>query len=293
MTTKIIMDSTTDLPQEIVDKYDIDIIPLSILIKEETFLDKVTIDVEDVYDIMRQGIQPKTSLPNPGKTYELFEKYASEGRDFIYYSFSSRMSSTFQTCKLIIDELKERYKNVKMKAVDSLGGSFATGLIVWQAAAMSYANYSFEEILDISEDNIRNIEHVFTIDDLNWLLKGGRVSRSGALIGNVLNIKPVLDVQDGQIILIDKVRGRKRALKRVVDLVEERINDFKEQIIGIVHADDFKTALLVKDMIIERLGFDNIFIEKIGSVLATHLGIGGVGVFFLNKKPATYIADSI
>ena len=108
-------------------------------------------------------------------------------------------------------------------------------------------------------------------------------------MGKALKIKPILDVQDGKIAVIQKVRGRKRALATLVNLVQERIKDFPEQIIGIAHADDLKTALEVKDMIRERIGNNNIIIEKIGSVLGSHLGIGGVGVFFFNKKPKIYI----
>lgn len=293
MTTKIIIDSTTDLPAEVIAKYDIDLLPLNILLEEKVYQDKLTIDVEEVYEAMREGVYPKTSLPNIVDMYRVFERYAKKGRDFIFYSFSSRMSSTFQTSKMIVDELKENYKELKMEVIDTKGGSFASGLIVWQGAALSKAGYAFEQIVRLSKENVENIEHVFTIDDLKWLVEGGRVSRSGAVIGSALNIKPILDVQDGQIMLIQKVRGRKRSLNTVVDLVVTRLGDFKDQTIGIVHADDFETALLVKEMIAQRLDEANILIEKIGSVLASHLGIGGVGVFFFNQKPKIYIKETI
>lgn len=289
MTTKIIIDSTTDLPAGVLEDYDIDLLPLNILLEEESYLDKVTIDVDQVYSAMREGVHPKTSLPSPGATIELFEDYAKRGVDFIFISFSSKMSSTFSTCKLIIDELKETYPQVKMAALDSLGGSFATGHIAWQAAAQSKAGYSFEEILQTAKENVDSVEHVFTIDDLRWLEEGGRLSKKSALVGSVLNIKPILDVQDGEIVAIDKVRGRKKAFNKVADLVEERIQGFEDQPIGIVHADDPKAAQAMKGILADRLETDKIIVEDIGSVLASHLGIGGVGVFFFNEKPSIYM----
>lgn len=287
--TKIIIDSTSDLSDGIIKKYSIDILPLRVFIKDKEYLDKVTISVEDVYDAMRKGICPMTSLPNPKKTYEVFKKYASNGIDFIFYSFSSKLSSTYETCYLIIEKLKKEFPNVKMDIVDTKAGSFASGLVALQGAMLAKLGNKFEDIVKASKENIQYIEHIFTIDDLSWLLKGGRISKSEAIIGNALNIKPILDVQDGKMVVIKKIRGRKRALNTVVDLVQQRIKEFPNQIIGITHADDLKTALEIKDMIIERIGNNNILIEKIGSVLGSHLGIGGVGVFFFNKKSESYV----
>lgn len=289
---KIIIDSTTDLPKELIEKYNIDILPLRVLIDDKEYTDKETIYVEEVYDAMKNGICPKTSLPNPKKTYELFRKYASHGVDFIFYSFSSKLSSTFQNTFLIIEELKKEFPKVKMAAVDTMAGSIGSGLIALQGAKLAEIGTSFENILKISRDCIKHIEHIFTINDLNWLLKGGRIKKTSAVIGSALNIKPILDVEEGEMKVIKKIRGRKKALETVVKIVEERIKNFPNQIIGIAHADDFQTALEIKDMLIERLGYNkNIIIEKIGSVLGSHLGIGGVGVFFFNKEPQQYINE--
>lgn len=289
---KIIIDSTTDLPKELIEKYDIDVLPLRVLINDKEYTDKETITVDEVYDAMKRGICPKTSLPNPKRTYELFKEYASKGIDFIFYSFSSKLSSTFQNAFLIIEELKEEFPKVKMVALDTRAGSIGAGLIALQGAKLAEKGFSFENILRISKDCIKHIEHVFTIDDLNWLLKGGRIKKSSALIGNALNIKPILDVKDGEMRVIKKIRGRKKALQTIVNILEERIKNFPNQIIGIAHADDFQSALEVKDMIIEKLDKNtNIIIEKIGSVLGSHLGIGGVGIFFFNQEPIEYINE--
>ncbi|NLW40460.1 MAG: DegV family protein [Tissierellia bacterium] len=291
---KIIMDSTSDLPSHLVEKYNIDILPLRVFLKDKEYLDKVDIDVEEVYEAMREGISPKTSMPNPKNAYDLFKKYASNGINFIYYSFSSKLSSTYENCYMIIERLKKEYPNVKMDIIDTKAGSFASGLIALQGAVLAKIGKKFEDIIKLSKGNVKHIEHIFTIDDLSWLLKGGRISKSSAIIGSALNIKPILDVRDGKMEVIRKVRGRKRALNTIADLVQQRIKDFPDQIIGITHADDLKAALEMKDLIVKRIGNEgNILIEKIGSVLGSHLGIGGVGVFFFNKKPELYSPDGL
>lgn len=285
---KIIIDSTTDLPEDIIRKYDIDILPLRVYIDGKEYLDKINITVEEIYEAMKKEILPKTSLPSPKEAYDLFKKYASKGIDFIYYSFSSKLSGTYQAMYLIIEDLKNEFPNVKMEVIDTKAGSIASGLIALQGAKLAKLGAKFEEIIEASKESIKSIEHVFTIDDLSWLLKGGRIKKSHAILGSVLNIKPILDVEDGEINVIQKIRGRKKALETVADIVQKRIKEFPSQIIGIAHADDLKTALELKDMLIQRIGHSNILIEKIGSVLGSHLGIGGVGVFFFNKKINSY-----
>lgn len=288
---KIIMDSTTDLPEGLVDEYGIEILPLRVNIDSKEYLDKKTITVEEVYRAMKRGIRPVTSLPNPIDMYKMLSSYAKNGKDFIFYSFSSRMSSTYETVYLAIEELKEKYPGVRMEIIDSKGGSMATGLIVLQATKLLEAGFHFDDVVRISKENVENIEHVFTIDDLNWLNEGGRISKGEALFGTVLNIKPILDVEDGEICVIDKVRGRKKSLRKVVDIMKERIGGFQDQIIGITHADDEEVAYELKSMISEELGHEDILVDKIGSVLGTHLGIGGVGMYFLNLRPEEYINE--
>lgn len=289
--TKIIVDSTCDLPKHIIDKYGIKVLPLRVYINGKEFWDKVTIKVEEVYNAMKNGILPKTSLPNPKETYDLFKKYASKGTDFIFYSFSSKLSSTYQTAAMIIKELKEQYPNVKMEIIDTKAGAIGSGLITLQGAKLAQAGASFNNIIKASKEYSEHIEHIFTINDLSWLLKGGRINKSQAIIGNLLNIKPILHVRDGKMEVIEKIRGRKKSLNRVVDIVQQRIKEFPNQIIGISHADDLETALEIKDMIIKKIGNNKILIDKIGSVLGSHLGIGGVGVFFFNKKHKLYINE--
>lgn len=288
---KIIVDSTCDLPEEVIHRYSLKILPLRVYLKDKEFLDKITIKVEEVYNAMKNGIFPKTSQPSPIYIHELFKNYASKGYDFIYLSFSSKLSGTYQTAYMIVEDLKKKYPNVNMKVIDSKAGSAATGLIAMQAAKLAEADVNFNTIVNVVKELSQHIEHIFTISNLHWLIKGGRISKSSAMIGDLLKIKPILQVFEGAMNVTNKVRGRKKALKTITNIVEEKIKKFPNQIIGISHADDIEMATKLKEMMEARLGEKQVIISKIGSVLGSHLGLGGVGVFFFNKKPSIYMKE--
>lgn len=286
---KIVVDSTCDLPDETVKKYDIEVLPLRVQLNDRDFEDRVTITVDEVYDAMRKGIYPKTSQPNLMESYELFKGLAQDGSDFIFLSFSSKLSGTYQMIYGIINELQEQYSKINMAVIDTKSGSTATGLMALEAAVLVEKGIEFRDILQIMEELSRCVEHIFTIDDLNWLIKAGRISKAEGMIGSILGIKPILDVENGSMKVIKKVRGRKKALNEVVSIVEERIAKFPNQIIGISHADDMGAAVEIARMLEIKLGTKKVIINKIGSVLGAHIGIGGVGVFFFNTKPEKYL----
>ncbi|MDD7793594.1 DegV family protein [Clostridium sp. 'White wine YQ'] len=282
---KFIVDSTCDLPEDLIIKNNISIIPLKVLIDDKDYLDKKTINVDEVYSAMRRGILPKTSQPNPKDMYDTFEECCHKGEDFIFLSFSSALSGTYKLAKTIVLELKERYPKINMEVIDSKSGSTAIGLIILEAIKFTQeSGYDFNEIVGRIRRLVTHIEHVFTITDLNWLIKGGRIGKTQGVIGNILEIKPILNVNNGEMELIQKVRGKKKALHRMVDILEERAGNYKEQIIGVSHADDFETAEELVNMIKIKLGYKQFIINKIGSVLGSHLGIGGVGIFFFNEE---------
>lgn len=281
---KILVDSTCDLPDELMKKHDIRVLPLRVLLEGKEYLDKKTIQVDDVYSAMRKGIVPKTSLPRPQDIYGAFSEYCTEGYDFIYLSFSSALSGTYILAKSIIEEFKIKYPKIRMEAIDSKGGSTATGLIALQAAKLcEKGEQDFESIVRRIHGLVNHVEHVFTIPDLSWLIKGGRVSKTQGIIGSILDIKPVLDVENGSLEVIKKVRGMKKALNTLVDILGERAKSCRKQIIGVSHADDLKTAEALIDIIKKRLGYTEFIVNKIGSVLGSHIGIGGVGIFFFNE----------
>jgi len=286
---KIIVDSTCDLPQEIMQEYDIKVMPLNVLLNGIEYRDRVDIQVEEVYAQMRKGVVPKTSQITPKEIYNMFTSHIKQATDFIYLAFSAAMSGTHNLAKSIQEEVAASNPNIKMAVVDTKAGSVATGLMVLQAARLARSGIDFTTILKQIDFMVKHVEHVFAISDLEWLVKGGRINKIVGKTGSILNIKPILDVQNGKMRVINAVRGQKKALKTVVDLVAERIKEFPDQIIGIAHADDLPAAEEVMKMLKEKIGASKFIVQKIGCVLGAHLGIGGVGVFFFNAKPELYI----
>lgn len=286
---KIVVDSTCDLDKELIEKYNIEVLPLRISVDNEEFLDKVNVEVDYIYEKMRKGVVPKTSQVNPQDAYNLFEKLCKSNEEFIYIAFSSRLSGTYNVCKSILDEFKEKFKDLNMEIVDSKTGAAAIGLMALQSVKMAEKGLDFNTILTNIYDMVEKSDYIFSISDLNWLIKGGRISRFKGTIGGILDIKPILQVNNGYMEVIKMVRGKKKTLKTVVDLVCEEVKNFKGQTIGISHADDIETANEIMRMIDEKIGKQEYMVSKIGSVLGTHLGIGGVGIIFFKEEIKSYL----
>ncbi|NLM37768.1 MAG: DegV family protein [Firmicutes bacterium] len=283
MKTIIITDSACALPENYTEEFPIEVFPFSILLNDTHYLDGITISTQQIYQAMKEGHAPTTAQVNPTIMKESFLNHAQKGNRCIYIAFSGAMSGTYQTSLLIAEEVKQRFPDFDLDIIDSGGGALATGLVVLRAAEMAQAGIDKKEIVQFITNQTAHMEHIFTVDNLDALYRGGRLSRTGRLIGNILNIKPVLHVENGRIALLQLVRGKKRALEKILAVMEARCAKVKSQIIGIAHADDLETALQLKAMIEERFGFDRFIIDLIGGVLGVHIGIGGVGVFFANK----------
>ena len=280
---RIITDSTTDIPQNAVDEYGIVVLPLYVIIEGREYLDRVDISTNEVYAYMRRNIVPKTAQVSYSDTEAALRRCLEAGEDLIYIGFSAKMSGTFPLVAGIMGELQEEFPSRRLAAIDSRGGSLATGLITMRAAEAAWKNEDFDRLAVRIQDMIANIEHVFVITDLTWMIRGGRISKTLGYTANLLGIKPVLDVDDGEMEVIHKVRGTKRAMEKVADIVAERAREYPDQIIGITHADDIPAAESMKALIQARLPGCSFLTEEIGAVLGVHIGIGGVGVFFLRK----------
>lgn len=279
---RIIVDSTCDLSKEIIQEYNIDILPLKVLIEDKEYYDGVTIELEEVYEYMRKGIVPKTSQVSPISFYETFENLCENGEEFIYLSFSSKLSGTHDLGKSILNEFKEKYKNVNMEILDTKSGSTAIGLLVLECIKMNKQNLSFNEIIDKLKEKIRHIEHILTLGDLTWLVKGGRIGKTKGLVGTMLDIKPVLHLKDGQVEVIKSIRGKKKTLNYILDVLEER-GAGKNNLIGISYAEEFSLVEDIKKGIVSRFGEKEFMINRIGSVLGSHIGLTGLGIYFFNK----------
>ncbi len=283
MTVKIIADSASDLTKEIYEKYDIDMAPLTVQLDDKNYEDGVTIDSKTVYDALREGKAPKTAQVSPKIFKELFEKYAKENREVLYLAFSSELSGTYQAAKLMEQEVKEEYPNFQLTVLDTKCASLGYGLVVIRAAELAKSDATLDEVIEISKYHTEHMEHIFTVDDLEYLYRGGRVSKTAAFVGTLLKVKPLLHVEDGKLIPLEKIRGSKKVVKRMVDVMEERGIDFKNQPIGISHADAEDKAELLADLIRERFGTEEIRIHMIGSSIGAHVGPGTLALFFLNR----------
>lgn len=280
---RIIVDSTCDMPRAVIKQYGIEVLPLHVVVENREYLDGVEITTNEIYDLMRKGVMPKTAQVGPADTGRRLSELAAQGDDLLYLAFSSKMSGTCGLVWSIMQQLQQQYPQRAMCTLDAKGGSFATGLIAMEAAKLAAQGMAFDALVERCKFLIAHVEHVFVISDLNWMVRGGRISKTLGYTANLLNIKPVLDVNDGEMEVIQKVRGLKKSRERVADIVAQRAQNCPCQTIGITHADDLQAAEQMRDMLQQRLPECRFLIEQIGAVLGVHLGIGGVGVFFFNQ----------
>jgi len=282
MGVKIITDSASDLPIDIIEKYNIEVIPLLVHMQDKEYRDTVDIKPKEVYDYMRNGGTVKTAQIPYGVFNDKFREYASTGEQYIYIAFSSGLSGTYQTAKLVEKEIKEEYPDFDFDVIDTKCASLGEGLVVLKAVMMASEGCSKEEILKTVDFYKNHMEHIFTVEDLDYLCRGGRVSKTAAIMGNVLNIKPILDVEDGKLIPIEKIRGRKKSIKRMIEIVEERAPNLSQQVVGINHGDDIELAMFIKQKL-EELGVKEFVISEVGASIGAHSGPGTLSIYFLNK----------
>jgi DegV family protein with EDD domain len=285
MQVKILADSACDLPKSFYEENKVTLFPLKVEINNQEFEDVKNIDPKTIYEAIRNGSIPKTSQVSPLLFQEVFTQMAENNEKGIYIAFSSQLSGTYSTAVMILDQVKEKYPNFDLTIVDSKCASLGQGLIVKEAARLAANNVSKEEILKKVQFMADHMEHLFTVEDLDYLAKGGRVSKASAFLGGLLNIKPILNVEDGKLVPIEKIRGKKKVLRRLIELMEERGENFQDQIIGISHADSEETAIEVKGMIEEEFRPKEVYISSIGSAIGAHTGAGTISIFFLNKMP--------
>lgn len=282
MTVQIIADSASDLSKEDFEYYQVDSVSLTVQLDEQNYEDGKTISAKTIYDAMRNGKAPKTSQVSPQAFTILFEKYAKDNTPCLYLAFSSELSGTYQSAKIAEEEIKATYPDWELTIIDTKCASLGYGLVVIRAAELAKDGYKLAEIEEISRYHADHMEHIFTVADLEYLYRGGRVSKSAAFVGTLLKIKPILHVEDGKLIPLEKIRGTKKVWKRMLEIMEERGQDLTNQRIAISHGDDYETAKELADMIQERFHVKKIQINMVGSTIGAHSGPGTIALFFLN-----------
>ncbi|ARK25559.1 fatty acid-binding protein DegV [Sporosarcina sp. P37] len=280
---KIFADSACDLPLEFFKENDVELFPLSVLLDGKEYEDIVEIHSNEVFDAIRQGQQPKTSQASPDKMMQTWNCLAASGEDGLYIAFSSELSGTYQTAVMTSDQVREENPSMNLAIINSHCASLGYGLLVKEAVRLRDEGLGVQEIEDKVRTMASHMEHLFTVEDLDYLAKGGRVSKASAFFGGLLNIKPLLHVEEGKLVPIEKHRGRKKVLRRMIEMMEERGSNLQEQTIAISHGDDLKTAKEFEEMIQEVVKPKAIEIHQIGSVIGSHAGPGTIALFFLNQ----------
>ncbi|MDF2473917.1 MAG: DegV family protein [Anaerocolumna sp.] len=284
----IVTESTCDLPVQIVNELDIKVIPMNFELEGRSYThyyDARELDIHDFYESLKKGEKSTTSLVNTEAFISFFEPIVKEGKDILYIAFSSGLSGTYSASLIAIEELQESYQDTKIIAVDTKGASVGEGLMVYSAAMKKKAGYTLEELSEWIQQNVLNLCHWFTVDDLNHLRRGGRVSALSATLGTALNVKPILHVDDeGHLIPISKVRGRKKSLYELLDHMVETCTNPEDQVIFIGHGDTLEDAKFLAGLIREKLNVKEIYISPIGPVIGTHSGPGTIALFFFGTK---------
>lgn len=280
---RLFADSASDLPKEFFEKENVELFPLRVHIGNEEYEDIRTIHSLKVYEAIRDGIHPKTSQVSPEEMLNAFEKLAKDDEEGYYIAFSSELSGTYSTAMMTADQVREEYPDLKLTILDTKAASLGYGMLVKEAVKLRSQGYPLKEIIERVNFMSAHMESLFTVEDLDYMAKGGRISKGSAFVGGLLNIKPLLHVEDGKLVPIEKLRGRKKVIKRIVELMEERGEQLDKQVICISHGNDEEFANLLKDVIEEQFHPKNIEIYMIGSVIAAHTGPGTLAVFFSNK----------
>lgn len=281
----IVTDTTTDLPRDYVEKHHLYMMSLPYTLEGTSYTWEKPMPVKDFYDKMRAGSLPTTSQANPEEAALLYESILKDNDvDILHIAFSSGLSGSFNSCRIASADVCEKYPDHRIVVVDSLAATLGQGLLVYKAVQLKEAGKSLDEVAAWVEENKYHLVHNFTVDDLFHLHRGGRLSKTAAIVGTMINLKPVLHVDDeGHLVMLSKVRGRKKSLIGLVDCMEKQLGDWKDKndIIFISHGDCPEDAQFVADLIKERFGYENFMIDYIGATIGAHSGPGTVALFYL------------
>ena len=289
MTDYVLMtDSSCDLPAALAEKMELIVLPLYVDVngqKYTNYLDEREISFSEIYARLRTKCPAKTSAVNFNDFLEPMESMLRAGRDILYIGFSSGLSSTYDAGAMAAREMAERFPERKIYTVDSLCASMGQGLLVYLAWKQKQSGCSIEEVRDYVEDNKLHLCHWFTIDDLMFLKRGGRISGATAIVGSMLSIKPVMHVDNaGHLIKVGTARGRKASLRALADHAERLGVDLDKQAVFISNGDCLGDANFLADIMRERFGVKDIVINYVGPVIGAHSGPGTVALFFLGTE---------
>lgn len=285
MSYQIITDSCCDLPREVASGLNIACVPLTLMFRDRVWADTTDEGLKTVYDGLRTGETATTSAANPEHWKEFIEPVLAQGRDALVLAFSSGLSTTYQSAVIAATDLLEHYPQRQIKVVDTLCASMGQGLLVWYACKKQSEGQSLEEVWQWCEENKLNLCHWFTVDDLMYLKRGGRVSAATAVLGTMLNIKPVLHVDDeGHLIKVSTARGRKASIDALAAKLAATGLPGENDTVFISHGDCREDAQYLAARLKEKCGVKEVIIGYVGAVIGSHAGPGTLALFFLGNK---------
>ena len=282
----ILTDSGTDFNEELVKECDVVKIELSVIIEDDAPKSDNAVEKKEFYSLLRSKKKVTTSAINVEDFTDVMRPYLEEGKDILYLGFSSGLSSTYQASKIAAEDLLEEFPDRKIYTVDTLCASMGQGLLVYHAAKMRLNGASIEEVRDFAESNKLRLCHWFTVDDLFFLKRGGRVSAATAVVGTMLGIKPVLHVDnEGKLIKMTTARGRKASIDALFEKACASAIEAKDKVVAFIsHGDCEEDAKYLANKMKAELGFKDVVIGYIGSVIGSHSGPGTLALFYLGAE---------
>ncbi len=278
-------DTCCDLPDDFIKANNIYVEPLYYIIDEVTYGGDNAIDPSTFYQMMRDGAAPKTSASNIDHTMQEFRKILAAGNDILHISFSSALSCSHNNTVLVAQELAEEFPERTITVVDSLSASLGQGLVIYYAVQKKASGESMADIAAWIEENKLHFCHFFTVEDLKYLHRGGRVSKATAVIGSLINVKPVLHVDDGgHLVSLNNVRGRKKSLTALVDNMASAIEGYTNDCVFISHGDSLEDAQFVGNLVTERFGITNIVYNYVSPTIGSHSGPGTIALFCMGSN---------
>lgn len=279
MTIKIVTDSTSYIPKQYIDEYGISVVSLNVILNGDSYRE-VELSNETFYEKMKQAKEiPTSSQPAPGEISDIFKRIISSGDSILGIFLSSDMSGTVSSANLVKDMILEEYPEGRIEIIDSRTNCMQLGYVVLEAAKAAKEGKSMEEVIDIASKVINSSRFIFTPETLEYLKKGGRIGGAAALLGNILQIKPILTVKDGKTTVLTKVRTKKKAIDSIINILEEDMSSRELRGITVHHINCYNEGVLLANKIQEKLGID-VNIESIGPVIGLHVGPGSIGIAY-------------
>lgn len=281
----VTVNSTVDVPKEWLKERNVPFVPLKYTIDGETYQDMMGLSSKVFFDKLREGKMSVTSQVNPEEAKEALEPFLKEGKDILHLAFSSGLSGTCGSMKIAAAELKEKYPDREIIVVDTLCACMGEALLLYYVLKRKSEGLTVKEAADWAEEHKLNICHNVTIDDLYHLQRGGRVSKTAAVLGSMVQIKPMIHMDnEGKLQVIGKERGRKKSLQKIVERAAEQYKGWENDLIMITHGDCIEDAEYVAELVRKKMGITNILINNIGTVIGSHTGPGVVAVFCMGSE---------